>query len=297
MRVCELAELEWGGDNGQRGTDTECAPFSNWFWQRQGKHVTLSVLVTWRTTLLAEMPESFHQWLMGPNASSEAVGDPTGAFVGTLLLLTHVTLGVAAMRAYYWRLIRLGNAALWSFLVSLVLYHPCRLGLYCLDQPLDVWRRADHTMVLNLLGVFGLHVLLFALGPPQWRVLDLVVGYAVFPLAFVAVSIAPFTVASAVVILVFLVILAVLRVCLLACSRHKKRRHTCPTKAIVFLVLGLVTGGAGFVLYFLSDSTPHDDTMAGAVRHSFWHLLSGLALIFVTEATAIHLVRELEHED
>jgi hypothetical protein len=245
------------------------------------------------------MPATFSSWLLGPDAVSDMLADPAGAGFTVFLLVSHIVLAAAVVRAYSWRLLRLATAALGSLCVSLLLYHPCRNGLYCLGVPMSTWRMADHVFVLNFLGNMGLCALQFALSSESARIFDLVAGYLVPQVAILSVLIAPFTAASGLVMIVFLIVTSVARlVWWLACETKQPteqcpRCRKCGRYPLAWLVVALVAGAAGFVCYFFADDSPHEDSPENAIAHSFWHVLSGVAVLALVEAVADNLRRQL----
>ena len=252
------------------------------------------------------MPETFADWIGGSAFQSAWLGDAPGAGITVWLLFTHIVLAIAVVRAYGWRLIRLATAAVVELVVSYQLYHACRNGLYCLGVPMTTWRMLDHIFVLNLFGCVGLHVLLWALSSRSGRVFDMVMGYLVPFVAVASVLIWPFTAASGIAMVCFIVVAAVARfIWWLACepepdpccrNKRLKKLRRCHAYPVAWLVVALVCGCVGLALYFITDNTPHQNSTTGAILHGMWHLLSGIALLALTEATAYHLTRQLKPE-
>ncbi len=239
--------------------------------------------------------------LFGSQYAAASVSDPGGGLYTALLLLSHLPMLYAVVYVFSVRLARLAVVALGSLLVS-VGYHACRASAaFCLGVPVNSWRMCDHTLVTWVLGALGLQLLMTALVQRRSQFFFMVAGYLIFPIGVVAVNFFPYTVLSAMIMVVFIVIVALVRIVELACRADRSaffahQGATSDTLFLVYLLTGVCSAALGIVFFYLDDGAPGGNSVIDAVSHTLWHTFSGIALFCVSVATEIRTVTALRLE-
>jgi len=233
--------------------------------------------------------------LFGPTYTPVTPSDPDSGAIATFLILSHLPMLIAVAVAYIARHVRLGTAGLVSLVISALGYHACRAGFYCLGVPVNVWRVLDHTAVQWVLGELILHLMCTIWAPPRGQMVFAIAGWLVPAVAMVSVWTMPYTFMSSLVMGIFLLIVLIIRLSLLSCEgdlcglddedndvQVTGRKGNRNAWTISWFVFGSLCVIAGLVLYFGIGSGSDDASVANAVEHGLWHILSGLALLAFT---------------
>lgn len=214
---------------------------------------------------------------LGPTYTSATVSDVVSGAVAALLIISHLPMVWAVAFAFYARHARLAVAGLTSLVVSIT-YHLCRAEIMCLGLPVNVLRTADHWAVLVLIGALGLHLCMSMLAPPRSQLFFVIVGYLNFSIAFLAVQFLPYTLLSGVIMLLFVLFVAVVRIALLGCQGDLCRAGPPPDspearkidhRMTLLFVVGIAAAVVSLGFYFVGGSAPEGNTLADAVSFRF----------------------------
>lgn len=253
------------------------------------------------------MAETF---FLGVTYVAATVSDAASGAIAALLLLSHFPMLMGVAYAFMARHARLAVAGVTSLLIS-NMYHACRANMVCLGVPVDQWRRADHTAVLWLIGVLGLHLIMAALARPQSQYFFTITGYLVWPIGYLAVALLPYTLMSGVIMFLYVVFVAAVRLALLPCNGDlcgcaPDNDHSYPDNTTeegqrqngwttLWLVVGIGAAAVSLGCYFIGGSAPEGNTVIDGVAHIIWHVFSGIALWALSAAVSERTEWTLRH--
>jgi len=254
--------------------------------------------------------DEMSEFFFGPRYVAAEVSDPPeqGA-IAALLIISHWPMLMAVSYALLARHARLFVAGLGSFIIFSLLYHAQRAGLYYLGVPTNVWRLLDHMAVLWLIGEIAMHLMITMWAPQRSQFFFLVAGYLVFPIGAVSVLTLPYSFLSTLIMAIFLVIVAAVRLSLLfyegdlcglapdddgSSSEPVSTLEQRNNWTTVWLVVGIIASALGLVCYFVPESTPAGNSISEALFHSAWHILSGVALGAFSAATSARTLETLK---
>jgi predicted membrane channel-forming protein YqfA (hemolysin III family) len=211
---------------------------------------------------------------------SDTVADAPGGGIVAAQLLSHAVLAYAVVFAVRRRELMVGANGLASLFCSLN-YHACRGGLVCLGLSLDAWRRADHFTALSLGAALALSLVHYESAGTHGRLVGLFVGYLMPAVVLLAVLAHPFQLQSALIVVVYVALVAVDRFL-------RTGPSLAPPDARVYKVPSLIAGGllllVAVVCYaFDGDSGGRGDSILSGVLHVAWHVLIGAALIAIVD--------------
>jgi len=230
--------------------------------------------------------------LWEPDYAAAVVSDPPTGIAAALELISHLPMLFGVAYAFNARHFRLATAGLASLVISLT-YHACRASLMCLDVPVGTWRLLDHTCVLWLVGQLVLHLLMGSLTGPGGRGFFTVMGYLVFPVGAIAVTLWPYSLLSGLVMFLFLVVAGVVRLALLIFDTQpdevEPQGPVSDLLTLICLLVALGSGAMGLVFFNLNDGNPAGSSTIDAVSHIVWHCASGVSLLAASASVSYRL--------
>lgn len=211
---------------------------------------------------------------------SDTVADAPGGGIVAAQLLSHAVLAYAVYFAIRRREFMVGANGLASLFCSLN-YHACRGGVVCLGLALDQWRRADHFTALSLGASLGLSLVHYEFSDADGRSTGRFFTYLMPAVVLLAVLAHPFQLQSALIVVVFVALVAVDRFL-------RNGPHVTPPDERAYRVKSLAIGGvlllaAVFCYAFDGDTSGRGDSILSGVLHSAWHVLIGAALIAIVD--------------
>jgi len=211
---------------------------------------------------------------------SDMIADATGGGIVTAQLLSHVVLAAAVYFAIRRGAFMVGANGLASLFCSLN-YHACRGALVCLGLALDDWRRADHFTALSLGASLGLELVNYAGASANGQSVGKFLGYLMPSIVLLAVLAHPFQLQSALIVVVFVALVAVDRFL-------RTGHHHAPPDARTYKPRSLLIGGvlllAAVACYAIDgDAGGRGDSILNGLLHSAWHVLIGGAIIAIVD--------------
>lgn len=211
---------------------------------------------------------------------SDTVADAPGGGIVAAQLLSHAVLAYAVFFALRRGQLMIAANGVGSLVCSLN-YHACRGALVCLGLALDPWRRADHFTALSLGASLGLALVHYDKADAYGRAVGLFVSYLTPIVVFLAVLAHPFQLQSALLVVVFVALVAVDRFLRTGANLTPPPEKAYKTRS---LVVGAAFLLAAVVCYAVDgDAGGRGDSILGGILHVAWHVLIGAAIIAIVD--------------
>ena len=207
--------------------------------------------------------------------AADVVADAPGGMIAALQIMSHLPLIMVIWYAWSRRRWTIATASFNAVFASLVCYHACRAGLFCVPLFLPQARLLDHFASLSLLGELVLTGLNFGMASPGGRPVGQAVRLLLPFVVLLATLAYPFQARSALIVLVFLVVVGLDRYLRLG---HHLRPPSLEGYDTRYMVTTLLAGAAAVACYVIDDGNLRGDTVLDGLMHSGWHLFAGLAL-------------------